>query len=74
MCRITLTLSQSWQYHISNTDLQSRLYIQSIDFYIASRTLRWLEHVIRMQPYRLPRLILTSWIQNPRPTGAPLTT
>ena len=72
MCRITL--SQSWQYHISNTDLQSRLNIQSIDFYIASRTLRWLGHVIRMPLYRLPRLVLTSWIQNPRPTGAPLMT
>ena len=74
MCRVTLF--KSWQHHISNNDLQARLNIQSIGFYIASRTLRWLIHVAHTRnPYRLPRLILTIWIQSlVRQEPAPLMT
>ena len=42
--------------------------------YLARRRLRWLGHVARMPQHRLPRQLLTSWVSNPRPRGAPLMT
>lgn len=34
----------------------------------------WVGHVSRIKLNRLPRLMLTAWVQNPRPVGAPLIT
>ena len=45
--------------------------LESIDVYIARRQLRWLGHVRRMPFERLPRRMLSSWVPEPRPRGAP---
>ena len=43
----------------------------SIDGYVTRRQLRWLGHVSRMKSERLPRKMLTSWVREKRPRGAP---
>ena len=34
-------------------------------------SLRWLGHVLRMGPERLPRRMLSPWVAHKRPAGAP---
>ena len=70
MCRVSR--SQAWEHHISTQELGQRLGLDSIEFYIARRQLRWLGHVSRM-PYetRLPRRLLSAWVPHRRPIGSP---
>ena len=73
MCRVSR--SQAWEHHISTQELGQRLGLDSIEFYIARRQLRWLGHVSRM-PYetRLPRRLLSAWVPHRRPIGSPFMT
>ena len=48
-----------------------RVGLKSIDTYITQRQLRWAGHVARMTYDRLPRKMLSSWVPNKRPRGAP---
>ena len=49
--------------------------LESIDTYVARRQLRWLGHVRRMDyETRLPRRMLSSWVPQRRPAGAPTMT
>ena len=70
MCRVSR--SQAWEHHISAQELGQRLGLDSIEFYIARRQLRWLGDVSRM-PYetRLPRRLLSAWVPHRRPIGSP---
>ena len=45
--------------------------IESLDSYYQRRLLRWEGHVSRMPIDRLPRVLLTWWVANPRPIGCP---
>ena len=45
--------------------------IQVIDYYVARRQLMWLGHVSRMSADRIPRRMLSCWINNKRPKGRP---
>ena len=56
---------------ISFEPLRERLGLDSIEYYIARRQLRWLGHVLRMGPERLPRRMLSAWVAHKRPAGAP---
>ena len=69
MCRITMR--QVRRHRISNEDLQKRLGIKAFDFYYNTRMLRWAGHLARMPMTRMPRRLLTSWVRNARPRGAP---
>ena len=60
-----------WEHHISSEQLHERLGLDSIEYYIARRQLRWLGHVLRMGPERLPRRMLSAWVAHKRPAGAP---
>ena len=53
MCRVTR--KHTWEHHISSEQLRERLGLDSIELYIHARQLRWLGHVRRMGPERLPR-------------------
>ena len=73
MCRVTRM--HAWEHHISTQELGQRMGLQSIDHYVARRQLRWLGHVRRMDyETRLPRRMLSSWVPQRRPVGAPTMT
>ena len=56
---------------ISTDELLERTGLLSIDVYVTRRQLRWLGHVTRMPTDRLPRKMLTCWVNERRPRGAP---
>ena len=66
-----MTRKHTWEHHISSEQLRERLGLDSIELYIHARQLRWLGHVRRMGPERLPRLMLSAWVAHERPAGAP---
>jgi hypothetical protein len=73
MCRVTRT--HVWKQHITTQELGQRLGLDSIDTYIARRQLCWLGHVSCMDyETRLPRRMLSSWVTQRRPVGAPTMT
>ena len=72
MCRVNMF--KTIKYHITTKELLSRLNIRDISFYYNNRIIRWIGHVSRMSMDRLPRQLMTSWVQNPRPLGRPLMT
>ena len=59
-------MQQVEQHRISSAELQRRLGIWDIDYYIVHRTLLWAGHVSRMRKSRLPRRLLTAWVNAPR--------
>ena len=69
MCRVTRWHTRL--HRISTEELLNRLNLDSIDTYINRRQLRWAGHVARMPTTRLPRKMLSSWVRNKRPCGAP---
>ena len=69
MCRVNRLHTR--QYRIRTTDLLTRVGLSPIDTYVTRRQLRWLGHVARMDFERLPRKMLTSWVKEKRPRGAP---
>ena len=50
-------------HRIRTTDLLERFPLLPIDVYVNRRQLRWLGHVARMDSKRLPRKMLTSWVE-----------
>ena len=69
MCRVNR--SHVFRYRISTDDLLDRLSLKKIDYYVFHRQLSWLGHVARMPFERLPRKLLSSWVNHRRPRGAP---
>ena len=69
MCRINI--AHTIRHHISSESLFGRLAIESLDTYYHRRLLRWAGHIARMPLNRAPRMLLTGWVANSRPTGCP---
>jgi len=69
MCRVNML--DVIQHRIHTEDLLSRLDLNPLDTYVTTRQLRWAGHVTRMGMDRLPRKLLSSWVNNKRPIGAP---
>lgn len=67
MCRITM--AHTIRHRIPTRDLLLRLNIKPIEHYFNSRFLRWAGHVARMETHRLPRKLLTGWVEHPRKRG-----
>ena len=65
MCRVSMWHVR--EYKITRTNLESRLQLEPVQFYLARRRLRWAGHVSRMPMTRLPRMFLSSWVDNKRP-------
>ena len=61
----------TWSEHIQTQQLEQELGLETIDLHVKRRQLRWLGHVRRMGFERLPRRMLSSWVNAPRPRGAP---
>ena len=60
MSRVTRT--HTWRHRISSEALRKQLGLDTIDYYVSRRQLRWLGHVARMDFERLPRRMLSSWL------------
>ena len=67
MCRISM--HTTIKYRIKSANLFARLKIKNLDHYYNTRLLRWAGHVARMPMHRLPRKLLTGWVQHKRPVG-----
>ena len=65
MCRVTI--HQVELYGITSVELQKRIAIWDLDYYVKRRTLQWVGHVVRMDKSRLPRRLLKAWVREPRP-------
>ena len=59
--------------HITNEELNERCKLESMDFYLRAKALRWAGHVVRMPYDRLPRKLFFGWVEHPRARGARLT-
>lgn len=53
---------KQWKAHTTTADLLRLMDINHLRYYIDQRALRWLGHVQRMNPNRLPKRLLYSWI------------
>ena len=69
MCRVNLLHTR--EHRISTAELLGRIGLNTIDSIVTRNQLRWAGHVMRMGSERLPRKMITSWVCNPRPRGAP---
>ena len=69
MCRVNL--SHTFKHRIATESLRKRLDLQSIDSYIVKRHLSWAGHVSRMDFNRIPRKMLSSWVNHKRNVGCP---
>ena len=65
MCRVTM--HQVELCSITSVELQKRIGIWDLDYYVGPRTLQWVSHVARMDKSRLPRRLLTARLREPRP-------
>ena len=69
MCRVNRWHTR--KFRISTLELLKRTGLSNIDAYVSKRQLRWAGHVARMDFDRLPRKMLSSWVTERRPVGAP---
>ena len=67
MCRITM--AHMMKHRITSKSLFERLGVGSFDSYYNRRLLRWAGHVARMPMDRMPRKLLTGWVEHARPVG-----
>jgi len=65
-------LRVSWQDRVTNCEVLSRASLTSIEAIILKNRLRWIGHVSRMPPTRLPRTIMYGELaEGTRPLGRP---
>ena len=69
MCRVNRWHTR--KHRVSTTVLLGRTGLCTIDAYVSRRQLRWAGHVARMHFDRLPRKMLSAWVTEKRPVGAP---
>ena len=69
MCGITLMEMKT--AHIHQKDLERKLGLKSLVFYLRRKRLSWAGHLARMGMNRLPRKFLSSWVGRKRPIGKP---
>jgi hypothetical protein len=67
MCRVNLRTTRIKR--ISTSTLLQQMGTQDIQYYLDQRVLGWAGHVARMNPDRLPRKLLTSYLDAPRKAG-----
>ena len=61
-----------WQDRVTNLEVLDRASLASIETMVLKAQLRWTGHVIRMEPFRLPRQLLYGELrQGQRPRGRP---
>jgi len=56
-------LGLRWWHKVPHTEIRRRANTECIEYWLATRQLRWIGRVIRMPPYRLPRRLLYGALQ-----------
>jgi hypothetical protein len=69
MCRIRI--AQTIKKRITSKSMFERLGVESFDSYYNRRLLSWAGHVARIPLDRMPRKLLTGWVEHARSTGCP---
>ena len=69
MCRATMWHVR--EHKITQLSLERRMQLEPFEYYLARRRLRWAGHVSCMQFTRLPRMFLSSWVDNKLPQQRP---
>ena len=69
MCRVTRWHTR--KHKITTNELLKRLKLKSMDAYVTKRHLQWAGHLARMPMERLPRKMMSCWIDSKRPVGCP---
>lgn len=72
LCNITM--QHTIRRHIRTSDVLEQAGIRSFSYYYNTRLLRWAGHIARMDMDRLPRKLLTGWVDNKRAQGHPFQT
>lgn len=61
---------RQWKMRATTADLNAMLGVEHLRYYIDQRALRWLGHIQRMKPERLPKRLMYSYIPGVRrPAG-----
>ena len=68
---LNISMMEVQMYCMTNEFLHEEFCIDPMENILASRQLRWLGKVARMEEKRLPRKFIGAWHVNPRPTGRP---
>ena len=68
-CMARVNLRHTRKHHITAHELEKKLGLEDIQFYVDQRVLGWAGHVARMTEKRLPRCLLTSYADTPRRRG-----
>ena len=69
MCRVNR--NHVYTHRISTKVLLESLNLQPIEHYVFNRQLSWFGHTARMPFHRLPRKLLSCWVNHKRPRGSP---
>ncbi len=69
LCGARRRTHQLRQHTPTMASLFAKLHVHNMDHYLNTRYIRWAGHVARMSENRLPRRMLTAWVDNPRPRG-----
>ena len=56
----------TWMDKVTNKDILERTGLPSMEDLLIRKTLRWIGHLMRMSPDRLPKQIIYSWSQKER--------
>ena len=67
-------MRQTWKDRIKFSELNALLGVRNLEDSYRDRLLRWVGKLCRMPLTRLPRLLMTSWVEHPRRRGGQLKT
>jgi hypothetical protein len=65
------TLYKQWRLRTSTKKLESKLGIHDIEYYYRQRIIRWMGELARMPEERLPKRMMTAYVEHPRKHGRP---
>ena len=68
---LNINMFEVEEQRIRNADVRNRADVPDILVFARRRQLRWIGKLARMPSQRLPRRLLTAWVQNPRKRGRP---
>lgn len=68
---LAVSRAHVWKEGVTNAELLALAHTDDLEVIIVRHRLTWLGKVLRMGMSKLPRKLLSSWVDNPRPPGLP---